>query len=57
MIGLLYIRLDYDETAPQNMNSLLFLIIVNTSFGNIFAVTQVRNNSRQRIVCTQMNFY
>ncbi|UJR37986.1 hypothetical protein I4U23_030668 [Adineta vaga] len=40
LVGLLYIRLDYDQTAVQNMNSLLFLIIINTSFSNIFAVVQ-----------------
>ncbi|CAF1082652.1 unnamed protein product [Rotaria sp. Silwood1] len=40
LIGLLYIRLKYDQTAVQNMNSLIFLIIINTSFSNIFAVTQ-----------------
>ncbi|CAF2916217.1 unnamed protein product [Rotaria sp. Silwood2] len=40
LIGLLYIRLKYDQTAVQNMNALVFLIIINTSFSNIFAVTQ-----------------
>lgn len=41
MIGLLYIRRDYNQTAVQNFNALIFLIIINTSFANIFAITQV----------------
>ncbi len=41
LIGLLYLRLSYDQTAIQNFNSLIFLIIINTSFSNIFAVVQV----------------
>ncbi|CAF0721906.1 unnamed protein product [Adineta steineri] len=40
LIGLLYIQLKYDQTAVQNFNSLIFLIIINTSFSNIFAVVQ-----------------
>ncbi|CAF0976526.1 unnamed protein product [Adineta ricciae] len=40
LIGLLYFRLTYDQTAVQNINSLIFLIIINTSFSNIFAVVQ-----------------
>jgi ABC-type multidrug transport system ATPase subunit/ABC-type multidrug transport system permease subunit len=40
LIGLLYLRLSYDQTAIQNFNSLIFLIIINTSFSNIFAVVQ-----------------
>ena len=41
LIGLLYLRMPYDQTAVQNFNSLIFLIIINTSFSNIFAVVQV----------------
>lgn len=42
VLGLLYLRLPYDQTAIQNFNSVMFLIIINTTFGNIFAVVQVK---------------
>ncbi|CAF3330834.1 unnamed protein product [Rotaria socialis] len=40
LIGLLYFRLSYNQTAVQNFNALLFLTLINTSFANIFAITQ-----------------
>lgn len=40
LIGLLYLRLPYDQTAIQNFNSLVFLIVIYTSFSNIFTVVQ-----------------
>ncbi|CAF2054581.1 unnamed protein product [Rotaria magnacalcarata] len=40
LVGLLYFRLSYNQTAAQNFNALIFLTLINTSFANIFAITQ-----------------
>ncbi len=57
LVGLLYLRLPYDQTAIQNFNSLIFLIIINTSFTNIFAVVQVNifeiNDKKKKYVLFQ----
>lgn len=38
LLGLIFLRLNYDQTGIQNMNGVLFLFITNTSFSNMFAV-------------------
>jgi hypothetical protein len=38
MLGLIFLRLKYDQTGVQNINGVLFLLLTNTSFSNMFAV-------------------
>jgi len=41
IFGLIYLRLKYDQAGIQNMNGVLFLMITNMSFSNLFAVINV----------------
>jgi len=41
IFGLIYLRLKYDQAGVQNMNGVLFLLITNMSFSNLFAVINV----------------
>lgn len=38
VLGLIYLRLDYDQTGVMNINGAIFLLITNASFSNMFAV-------------------
>ncbi|KAK7111238.1 protein white-like [Littorina saxatilis] len=38
VLGLIYLRLDYDQKGVMNINGALFLLITNASFTNMFAV-------------------
>jgi len=38
LLGLIFLRLTYDQTGIQNMNGILFLLLTNTSFSNMFPV-------------------
>ena len=38
MFGLIYLRLELDQQNIQNINSVIFLIITNSSFSNLFGV-------------------
>ncbi|XP_064613725.1 protein white-like [Liolophura sinensis] len=38
ILGLVYLRQEYNQEAIQNLNGALFLIITNMSFSNMFAV-------------------
>lgn len=41
LFGLIYLRLNYDQSGVQNLNGVLFLLLTNTSFSNMFAVLNV----------------
>lgn len=38
LFGLIYLRLTLDQTGVQNINGVLFLMIVNTTFSNLFPI-------------------
>ncbi|KAK3582003.1 hypothetical protein CHS0354_030955 [Potamilus streckersoni] len=38
ILGLIYLRLDVDQKGVQNINGVLFLLITNLTFTNVFAV-------------------
>ncbi|CAF1125996.1 unnamed protein product, partial [Brachionus calyciflorus] len=38
IFGLIYLRLDMNQEGVQNINGVLFLIITNASFSNMFGV-------------------
>lgn len=41
LLGLIYLQITYDQQGIQNANGLLFLLLTNTSFNNMFAVINV----------------
>ena len=38
IFGLIYLRLNYDQEGVQNINGVLFLLINNSSFSNMFPI-------------------
>ena len=38
LFGLIYLRLNYDQEGVQDINGVLFLLITNSSFSNLFSV-------------------
>ena len=38
LFGLIYLKLDVDQEGVQNINGVLFLLITNVSFSNMFPV-------------------
>ena len=38
LLGLIYLRLDYNQEGVQNINGVIFLILVSSSLGNMFTV-------------------
>ncbi|XP_076458336.1 protein white-like [Babylonia areolata] len=44
VLGLIYLRLDYDQKGVMNINGAIFLIITNASFSNMFAVVNTFPN-------------
>nr|UOU03355.1 ATP-binding cassette subfamily G-like 5 [Brachionus rubens] len=38
LLGLIFLRLKYDQAGVQNMNGIMFLFLTNTSFSNMFSV-------------------
>ena len=41
IFGLIYLQQENDQTAVQNINGVLFLVITNASFSYLFAVLNV----------------
>nr|QNH67900.1 ATP-binding cassette transporter subfamily G-like protein 1 [Brachionus rotundiformis] len=38
LLGLIYLRIEYNQAGVQNINGIIFLFLTNTSFSNMFAV-------------------
>jgi len=38
LFGLIYLRLDYDQKGVMNINGVIFLILTNMTFGNLFPI-------------------
>ena len=38
VFGLIYLRQEYDQAGVQNINGVIFLVITNMTFGNLFPV-------------------
>lgn len=41
ILGLIYLRLEYNQKGVMNINGGIFLMITNASFTNMFAVINV----------------
>jgi len=41
MLGLIYLQLDTDQQGVQNINGVLFLMLTNMTFSNVFGVLNV----------------
>ncbi len=41
VFGLIYFQQKLDQTSVQNINGVLFLCVMNTTFSNLFAVVNV----------------
>jgi hypothetical protein len=46
LYSLIFYRLELNQEGIQNMNGVLFLCIVNSSFGTVFAVINVSQDNR-----------
>lgn len=41
IFGLIYLRIKVDQSGVQNINGVVFLLLLNSSFNNLFAVINV----------------
>lgn len=41
ILGLIYLRIKYDQRGVMNINGAIFLLITNASFTSLFAVVNV----------------
>lgn len=51
--GLIYLRLEMDQEGIQNMNGVLFICLLNCSFGTLFGVINVI----YKLHCSCFNLY
>ena len=41
ILGLIYLNIQFNQAGVQNINGVLFILLTNTSFTNMFAVVNV----------------
>lgn len=47
MLGLIYLQLDIDQPGVQNVNGVLFLMLTNMTFSNVFGVLNVSTRTKK----------
>jgi hypothetical protein len=50
LLGLLFLRLEYNQKAFQNISAIIFILIINITFSSVQAAAEVMRNKIVSII-------